>query len=113
FSGKDGSLLLTLTGSGPGDSFGASVAAAGDVNNDGTVDLIVGAPNDGTAGPDAGGAYVFSGKSGTAIWTLAGAAGGHELFGESVAGVGDLDADGFDDFAVGAPFGPASAHPSA
>jgi hypothetical protein len=86
-------------------SFGVSVSAAADVNNDGSDDVIVGAYlEDPGGGPtDAGRAYVYSGRIGVLIYELASPneqAGGH--FGETVSGVGDADNDGYDDVAVGA-----------
>ncbi|HCP46583.1 MAG TPA: hypothetical protein DIU15_11095, partial [Deltaproteobacteria bacterium] len=90
-------------------SVGTSVASAGDVNGDGTADLLIGAPGDGTAWDGAGAAYlVYSPVSGT--HTL-GSTAGIRLTGEgygdglgtTVAGVGDVNGDGRDDFALGAP----------
>lgn len=46
-----------------GDSFGSSVSSAGDFNNDGYDDLIIGAPDYFRLGN--GNAYVIFGKSGT------------------------------------------------
>ena len=43
FSGVDGSLMFRILGESSGDFFGNSVSSAGDVNNDGTPDFIVGA----------------------------------------------------------------------
>ena len=44
-SGVDGSPLLTVSGA-PGDQLGAAVAAAGDFNGDGLLDVLAGAPVD-------------------------------------------------------------------
>ena len=54
-------LAYTFTGEGAGDLFGLSVASAGDVNNDGFDDLIVGASFNDAGGTDAGRAYVYLG----------------------------------------------------
>ena len=100
-----GKLQLTVTGTGAGNQFSASVAGAGDVNGDGYPDLIVGEPLNDAAGADAGRAYVFYGGPGadaTPDLTLTGEAAGNN-FGFSVAAAGDVNGDGFADVIVGAP----------
>ncbi len=101
FSGANGSVLFTFYGTGANDQFGSSVAGAGDVNNDGYDDLIVGAFQDDDSAVDAGSATVFSGLDGSILFKIDGNA-AQDNFGISVAGVGDLDGDSFDDFAIGA-----------
>ena len=99
FSGKDGSLLLTLTAEVKGDAFGRKVSGLGDVNGDGHNDVIVGAPASDMGGEDAGSTYVFSGKDGALLLTLTGEEAG-DGFGSSAAGLFDGD----DEFiVVGAP----------
>jgi hypothetical protein len=90
----------------PQGEFGFSVADAGDVNRDGWPDLIVGAPMDNTRGLEAGRAFLWLGGP-----TLKAApdlifddAIGLDRFGYAVAGIGDVNDDGYDDVAVGAPF---------
>lgn len=100
-SGRDRTIIATLLGEQTGDEFGRSVARAGDVDADGVPDVIVGAPEHG----DVGRAYVFSGRDRTLLWNKDGAAAG-DTFGWAVAGLGDLNGDGYDDFVVGAPIGP-------
>ena len=60
-SGKDWSVIHTFDGADTGDGLGYAVAAAGDVNADGFVDLIVGAPFTDQNGENSGSAWVFSG----------------------------------------------------
>ena len=101
FSGADGSPLFILRGAASGDSFGSSLACAGDIDNDGVNDLIVGALGADAPGTNAGAATVFSGVDGGELLHFAGPAAG-DGFGVSVAGVGDMDGDGRADVIVGA-----------
>ncbi|HEV8320470.1 MAG TPA: VCBS repeat-containing protein, partial [Myxococcota bacterium] len=57
----------TLTGASAGDSFGYSVAGAGDVNGDGFDDVVVGAYVNDAGGTNAGRAYVYLGGPGATI----------------------------------------------
>ncbi len=100
YSGQSGNLLFTFTGEAAGDAFGVSVSGAGDVNNDGFDDLIVGAPLNAFAGLDAGRAYVYSGQDGSLLYTFTGEA-AEDYLGSSVSSCGDVNNDGFDDFLIG------------
>ena len=118
FVGRDGTLkriteisnssrpALGLTGSA---SFGSGAAGIGDLDRDGIPDMVVGAEG---AGSGSGSMFVL-------FLNSSGAAKGHaeidetvangprmqsgDAFGASVAGIGDLDGDGVQDIAVGAP----------
>ncbi|MFH1331898.1 MAG: FG-GAP-like repeat-containing protein [archaeon] len=100
---------ITLNGTGSSGVLGLSVAA-GDVNNDGYADIIVGAHlNDVTTISDAGQAFVFFGDNYTskvnqdtsyANLTLNGTAAG-DLLG-SYVGTGDVNNDGYKDVITGA-----------
>lgn len=92
----------TFTGEAAGDQFGFSVSDAGDVNNDGFPDFIIGAPFHDSAGADRGRAYVYSGLTGSLLYTFDGAGAG-DNFGFSVSGAGDVDTNGYDDVIIGAP----------
>ncbi len=103
-----GSAGFRIDGAAPGDLAGDSVAGAGDVNGDGRDDLIVGASGVDTS---SGAAYVVYGPAGPADIDLGalGPAGfrmaGGDSFdnvGISVAGIGDVNADGRSDVIVGA-----------
>ncbi len=106
---------IRLDGAAPGDGVGFSVAEAGDVNNDGFGDFIIGAPTADESGADSGAAYVIFGRAGgvpasvvlppasvTDGFKIKGAA-ASDLLGTSVSGAGDVNNDGFDDVIVGAP----------
>ncbi len=96
--------VTTLEGRASGDAFGRAVAGAGDVDDDGYDDVIVGAAE---ASSGAGAAYVYLGSaSGVDVvgTTLSGGSTSAGAFGYSVAGAGDVDGDGFDDVVVGAPY---------
>jgi hypothetical protein len=92
----------TLTGAAINDSFGFSVATAGDVNGDGYADVVVGAQS---YNNNTGRAYLFlggaSGLATTAATTLTGEATGNS-FGGSVATAGDVNGDGYAEVVVAA-----------
>jgi len=97
-----------------GASFGSSIAGAGDVNDDGRDDAIIGAVdfktvliiNGDPKEVKAGGAFVYEGVQGVGlsedpIWSYAGTVQDGE-FGYAVAGAGDVNGDEIDDIVVGA-----------
>ncbi|MGB3673677.1 MAG: integrin alpha [Candidatus Nanopelagicales bacterium] len=106
---------ITINGAAANDRSGWFVAGAGDVNNDGFDDVIIGAPRaDNNALTDSGSAYVVYGSAtpttpvdlanlGSAGFRIDGAA-ANDLNGWSVAGAGDVNSDGFADVIVGAPY---------
>ena len=96
------------------DLTGSSVSSAGDVNNDGFADLIIGAREADPNGLDkAGAAHVVYGKAafdptlnlsdlnGNNGFTINGIAAGNQT-GTSVSSAGDINGDGIDDLIIGA-----------
>jgi hypothetical protein len=106
FGGEDLSATDTdtLVGQADNDQYGDQVAVAGDVNGDGFGDFLVRARGfDAPSGY--GRVYLYAGGptrdlsdldvvTFDAVTTGAG-------FGEAMSGVGDVDGDGYDDFAIG------------
>jgi len=103
FSGIDGAILYTFDGDNADDNLGTSVSAAGDVNGDGYPDILVGIPTDDNNGIDSGSARVLSGSDGAILYTFSGDSAGDRL-GTAVAGVGDVNNDGYADVVAGVPF---------
>ena len=113
----DGTTGFRLDGAAAGDEAGGAVAAAGDLDDDGVADLAIGARSADPNGERSGATYVVFGRAAggfAAVLTLAsldgttgfrvnGAAADEES-GAAVAGIGDIDHDGDDDLAIGAPF---------
>ncbi|MCA9771864.1 MAG: FG-GAP repeat protein, partial [Myxococcales bacterium] len=102
FSGADCTLIDQVFGGGLQAHFGDSLNYAGDVNDDGVADVIVGAPQDDQFDPGNGFARVLSGSTRAVLYTFNGAA-LLDRFGAGAAGAGDVDNDGYDDVIVGAP----------
>jgi hypothetical protein len=97
----DNASDVYFSGENNGDEFGSSVSNAGDVNNDGFDDVIIGAPKHNLS---TGRGYIFYGGSSmdnNVDVTLTGNF-ADDLFGSSVTSAGDVNNDGFDDVVVNA-----------
>nr|WP_297325786.1 integrin alpha [Nitrosomonas sp.] len=112
-SNLNGNNGFRLDGIIAGDYSGYSVSSAGDVNDDGFDDLIVGAPKADSSGSDSGASYVVFGKTsdfstplnlssldGNNGFRLDGAQAGDQS-GFSVDSAGDVNGDGFADLIMG------------
>ncbi len=108
-SDTEGNFTGTLNNS---DLFG-TVTSIGDLNDDGIGDVAIGALKDDDGGADRGAVWIIflndtgAVKSHQKISSTTGGFTGtlsnSDYFGYSVAGIGDLDKDGVEDIAVGAP----------
>jgi len=87
-------------------SFGCDVADVGDVNGDGYDDVIVGAYDTYCGTVHTGAAYLYFGGQNmdTAPDLVFYGEGNSDFFGDRVAGAGDVNADGYDDVIVSAPY---------
>lgn len=97
-SGRDGEILRVLSSERGGTWFGSSVADAGDFNGDGRTDIVVG----GNYGNAVGLVVVFDGATGERLLSLV-EGDRAASFGQTVAGVPDLDGDGCAEILVSAP----------
>ncbi len=97
-----GVLLFQWEGAQPLSRFGASLAVVGNFDGAGAIDCAVGAPLDSSLAPSAGAAVVLDLGTKAQLAQWRGVQTG-EQFGHAVAAAGDVDQDGLDDVAVGAP----------
>jgi len=99
---KASNANITLKGFKAGDSFGWAVSCAGDVDKDGYDEVLIGAPGNDSKGTDAGSAYLYhlQSKPYKNVSFTGGEAG--DRFGSALSLAGDLNSDGYGDFAIGA-----------
>jgi hypothetical protein len=112
----DGSNGFRLDGAASNNFSGRAISAAGDINEDGIDDLIIGAERASPNGVTyAGSSYVVFGRSGSFeaainLSTLNGSTGFRldgvealDVSGRAVSAAGDINGDGIDDLIIGAP----------
>eukprot|EP01032_Pedospumella_encystans_P009275 gene9274-10932_t len=117
-----GQSTRRVIGAAGGDNLGTSIGRAGDVNQDGYEDILIGAGGANFGGrTDAGAIYVLFGTTSASGYTdidlasfAASAAGGYVIYGPiassflgngllSLQAFGDVNGDSIDDFAISAP----------
>ncbi|XP_027866083.1 integrin alpha-5 [Xiphophorus couchianus] len=111
-NGSDLTTLGNFTGEQMGSYFGYALATT-DINSDGMVDLLVGAPmfmvrTSGGRLEEMGRVYIYLQRSPLHLEITKPSLTGKEVFGRfgsTIAPLGDLNQDGFNDVAVSCPFG--------
>jgi hypothetical protein len=104
--GTEGNADWMTNGLHDADNYGASVAAAGDVDGDGFSDVLIGAPGYAYSGPELGKVYAFYGEPRQPNLVPDWAYESNNVnagLGISVASAGDVNGDGYADIIVGAP----------
>ncbi len=100
---QSGGPIRSIFSSLTDEQFGSSIDSIQDIDGGGVRDILVGAPGfSGNGGPFAGAVYLVSSETGGTLTTIEGL-NSLDLFGSSLANVGDVDGDGVEDFLVGAP----------
>ncbi|PWA31680.1 hypothetical protein CCH79_00006442 [Gambusia affinis] len=111
-NGSDLNTLGNFTGEQMGSYFGYALATT-DINSDGMIDLLVGAPmfmvrTSGGRLEEMGRVYIYLQRSPLHLEITKPSLTGKEVFGRfgsTIAPLGDLNQDGFNDVAVSCPFG--------
>ena len=105
-NGHPGNANALFTSAQADALLGFSVASAGDVNADGYSDVLAGAPHYDNGEDNEGAAFLYYGSANglNPIPTLLESNQAHAEMGYSVSSAGDINADGFSDIALGAPF---------
>jgi RNA polymerase sigma factor (sigma-70 family) len=103
YSGRTGQVIWTFHGTEEGGHFGNFLAGAGDIDGDGSADLLIAGMDEDALGlTNAGVVYLYSGATGALLQKIDGSFANGQL-GIGLAGLGDLNGDGKGEYAVGAP----------
>lgn len=114
FTGGGGGYVIK--GEAAGDAAGTNILSIADLNGDGKMDVIVGAPGNDAGGTDAGAVYVVWGKSSASAVSLSNIAAGtggfkivgadnNDVVGSSIGTVSDMNGDGKAEILIGVPEG--------
>ncbi|MBD2155301.1 FG-GAP repeat protein [Leptolyngbya sp. FACHB-16] len=111
----NGTNGFVLNGAAGEDQVGAAISSAGDINDDGFDDLLIGAPGADPNGLSSGRSYVVFGRTGSYSaqldlsdldsadgFQINGISAGDES-GRSLSRIGDVNGDGVDDLIISAP----------
>jgi hypothetical protein len=107
---SDISSVAPVSFSGESLNCPCTVASAGDMNGDDLGDFVIGVSKSDLGGTDSGAVYLFLGREEPAYGAVSlndadgvfiGSAG--ELAGSGLAGLGDINGDGYSDLGIGAP----------
>ncbi|MGQ0552414.1 MAG: FG-GAP-like repeat-containing protein [Planctomycetota bacterium] len=100
YSGADRTVLHELVGSSDTDHFAGAIAAMGDIDGDGVPDFAVAIPHQLFVFPAS--VRIHSGTDASLIREHFGT--NMDGFGAAIAGVGDVDGDGWNEIAIARPF---------
>ena len=98
---EDVNIIREWDGEAAGDQFGWIARVIGDVDNDGINDFVTSAPTKSINGDSAGRIYVYSGRTGSLLWSVDGSPG--DELGSGIESAGDVNRDGVPDVIGSAP----------